>query len=113
MSLSIWISGPVDDGHINGPRVQTLWSWDPTHNLIPMWRKAGCLDALYESHGKRAGDVVEELRRGLEAMRADPEGFRALNPSNGWGDYDRVLPYLVDCVEAFTNYPNAIIGVSR
>ena len=28
-----------------------------THNLVGMWKAAGCYDALYKSEGKRARNV--------------------------------------------------------
>lgn len=32
----------------------------------------------------------------IEVFEADPDKFRALNPANGWGDYDGFLTALHD-----------------
>lgn len=62
---------------------------------------------------EKAHEVAHELRAGLEAMRADREGFKELNPANGWGTYEGALRFLEACATAFTEYPNATIEVSR
>ena len=40
------------------------------------------------------------LRRIVEALEADPERFMALNPLNGWGDYENLLVTLREMRDA-------------
>lgn len=84
-----------------------------THNIAPMWSEAGCYDALYNSAGKRAADVVGEMAAALEAMKADPDKYRAMEPVNKWGDYDGAVEWLAKAIEAFRAHPTAVIEVWR
>lgn len=99
MSLDIWIG----DGEP---------SFNYTHNVVPMWKKAGCYDALYESSGLRAKEVLLALKLGLMDMLGNPAEYTALNPENGWGDYESATHFLVSVIIAFAENPDAIIGVS-
>jgi len=83
-----------------------------THNAIPMWRKAGVYEALYNSHGRPASDIIAALRAGVEAMEGDRTGFEALNPDNGWGDYSTALNFLQEVLSAAVENPEAQIEVS-
>ena len=61
-----------------------------TYNLSPMLRAAGAKPWV-DYAGKPAREVGEEILAVLDRMAEDPEKWRAMNPSNGWGDYDRCL----------------------
>ena len=102
MSLDIWLTAV---------RPTQVFDANITHNVSAMWRKAGIHDALYESKDKTAAEVLPELRTGLMLMRDDPDGFRALNPPNGWGDYDSALKWLETLIAAFEECPDGVIGV--
>lgn len=41
----------------------------------------------------------------IVGMEADPERFRAMNPENGWGDYDSVLDVLREMRAAVPEWP--------
>jgi len=115
MSLDIWCEIPsrvcIHCGHDQG---QSGNSYNMTHNVVPMWEKAGCRDALYESEGKMVKDVLPDLERGLSAMEADPEGFKKLDSPNGWGIYWHALGFLQDVVRDFRAAPSdAVVKVSR
>jgi hypothetical protein len=58
-----------------------------THNVTPMWERAGIYDALYNSEGKSAADVLAALKAGLRDMEAKPDEYTALNASKGWGTF--------------------------
>jgi len=109
MGIAIWLTIKIETG--NEPYTATLYDDNITHNLAPMWRKAGVFDAIYNSDGKQAGCIAKKLRKGLEKMKAKPEKFRRLNPVNGWGDYDGAIEFLSDLTDACEKYPNATIGV--
>ena len=80
-------------------------SCNETHNLVPMWREAGCFDALYESQGKLASTLLPELRAGLARMEASPEDFKKLNPSNGWGNYETAVSFLKEVIDMCERAP--------
>lgn len=110
MSLDIWINAVVDTGGAE-PHKAELFSANITHNVAPMWRKAGVMEALYESDGKLAGEVLEVLRAGLADMKAKPAEYKALNPSNGWGSYARAVPWLENFIEACAAHPKGVIRI--
>ena len=45
-------------------------------------------------------------------MEADPETYRAMNPPNGWGDYEGALAYLRRLAEACATHSKCTINVS-
>lgn len=78
-----------------------------------MWRKAGVYEALYNSEGKLAGEVLADLQKGLSHMRRNRSMYEALAPENGWGDYETALNFLVIVVAACDTNPDAEIWVSK
>lgn len=82
-----------------------------THNLSPMWREAGIRDALYESNGQPARAIGPLLRIGLVKMLRNPDKYRAMNPPNGWGDYDGAIEFLTKAALACADYPDAPVRV--
>lgn len=103
MSLDIWLTKlqPVD-----------IFSANYTHNVIPMWKEAGVFEVLYESQGRKARDIVETLKKGVDHMRDNPAIFINLNPKNGWGSYETALPWLQNLVEQCLKNPDAEIHIS-
>lgn len=82
-----------------------------TSNMWPMLTRAGFdWDVI---KGKKARDCFLTIHGLIEAMESDPEGYKALNPSNGWGDYENFLWFLRDFRTALTGYPNAVFDISR
>lgn len=84
-----------------------------THNLAPMWQAAGVYDALYESDGKKAKDVIPVLEKGLAEMKARPNFFKTLDSSNGWGTYKNAVPWLERLIEEMKKYPDGKVEISR
>ena len=110
MSLDIWLEVAVDAGGEEPVWVE-LYSGNYTHNVVPMWEKAGVYDALYNSGGKLAGEIVDALERGIHHMESHPDEYKALNPENGWGSYEGALAFLREVADACKKYPRATIGV--
>jgi hypothetical protein len=98
---------------VDGQSVEVGGDFNYTHNVCPMWRKAGCYDALYMSHGKTAGEILPDLQRAIGEMRKDPVGYAALNPPNGWGDsltaFEFLCRFTADCVR----FPSAVVWVDK
>ncbi len=85
--------------------------WNYTSNCGPMWRSAGA--DLAEFHGQFAGNVLHVLDKALAEMEANPATYRAMDPENGWGSYDTLLPALRELREMFAAHPKATVRVSR
>ncbi len=45
------------------------------------------------------------LDRIIKRLEADPQRFRAMNPANGWGDYDSFLKTLTEMRNAVPEWP--------
>jgi hypothetical protein len=107
MSLDIGLE--IDTG--GSERSSVGRSFNITHNVAKMWREAGCYEALYESAGKLASEVVPILKASLETMRADPVLYRTFNPENGWGNYEGAVRWLGEVIEEFEKHPKATVWV--
>lgn len=104
MSLDIWLTAT---------QPTEVFSANYTHNVSPMWRLAGVYEALYESDGKTAAEVLPALEQGFRRMAYDPASYEALNPKNKWGDYASALVWLAELMAEFRKNPDAVIGVSK
>ena len=87
-----------------------------THNLNKMAKDAGIYMHLWrpdEIGIEYAAQLIEPLQCGLALLLSDPERFRALNPDNGWGNYDGLVDFVGSYLEACEKHPGAKIEVSR
>lgn len=91
---------------------ESIWSRDPTYNLRPMWEAAG-VPFGEGVEGKRVVEILPDLHRALRALLDEPERFRAMNPSNGWGSYDGLVEVVRSALEAAERYPNARVRTRR
>lgn len=87
------------------------WGWNYTSNCSPMWREAGA--NLADFHGKLASDCLPVLQSAIQTLRADPKRFTSMNPPNGWGSYETLLPALEELAAQFAGHPKATVQVSR
>jgi hypothetical protein len=111
MSLDVFLTGvDLADGE---DEEAILFRSNYTHNVCSMWIKAGVFEALYESQGVVASELVEILERGVAHMEANPEEYKPLNPPNGWGCYERALAFLREYMEACRAHPKARVYISR
>lgn len=85
-----------------------VYSANITHNLGKMAREAGIYDALWRSEKfQTAAELIPILRAGIATMEDEPERFKPLNASNGWGAYDQFLPWVRGVLSACIENPNA------
>ncbi|PFG17235.1 hypothetical protein ATK74_1798 [Propionicimonas paludicola] len=75
-----------------------------TYNLSPMLKAAGFC-GWGDLVGMKARDAGAHVLKVLDGMSTDPAHWRAMNPPNGWGDYDRCLQgrmreWAKQCLEA-------------
>jgi hypothetical protein len=107
--VSYHIGLTIDTG---GPEPASLDAdWNYTSNCGPMWRAAGA--DLAEFHGKTAGECLPVLEAGIAELRANPAKYIAMNPENGWGSYDSLLPRLDELAAYFRRHLKATVVVSR
>jgi hypothetical protein len=93
-----------------------VFSCNITHNLTTMAAAAGVYQACWrpdELKVEQAQHLIPLLEDGLQTLKADPERFKALNPANGWGDYEGLVAFVTEYLQACRDYPDARIEVSR
>lgn len=125
MSLDVYLHTGTDrvapcehcngTGTINHGR-ECVFEANITHNLNRMATAAGIYEACWrpdELGITKAGQLVPLLRAGLERLRADPQRFKQLNPSNGWGKYDGFVLWVEKYLQACEDNPEADVEVSR
>ena len=118
MSYDIWLESGAEDADMDCPG-------NYTYNVDPMFALALDGDAeqgvqnggevvfhrkdpaLRRFVGERAGDCYVALCDAVEHMEDHPTTYRALNPENGWGDYEGALTYLRDFRDACLRFPDA------
>lgn len=110
--MDFYLFADVDLGGKEPHELKLYWS-NATHNLSPMWHKAGIYDALYDSKDKEAGTIIPALRTGLKEMIIHRKEYEKLNPPNGWGDYNGALEFLAGVLDACENTPKARIWISK
>jgi len=87
-----------------------------THNLGRMASQAGIYEHLWrpeELSITTANELISPLEKGLRQLKEDPEHFKKNNPENGWGDYQGLLDFVEEYLEACKLYPDASVEVSR
>lgn len=94
----------------------TVYSANITHNLGRMASEAGIYEVLWrpeEIGVERAGQLVGRLAAGLALLEQDPERFKALNPENGWGDYEGLVDFTRRYLAACEQWRDAKVKVWR
>ena len=81
-----------------------------TYNTSPMFFK-GAQKSLNDLNGMKAKDAYPILLKGFEYMRDHPAEMEALNPDNGWGNYEGFLQFIGSITVACKNNPEAILDV--
>lgn len=119
MSWDIYLEAPLEPrtcGHCDGTgktqERDQFFESNYTSNMWGMLKRAEFdWDLINGKTGEYALPLVQEL---IVKMKANPKEYRALNPSNGWGDYDSFLKeFLEPIAESCRDHPDAIIRVSR
>ncbi len=94
------------------------WDWDGmTYNLTPMFAEAGFYELLFRGLNGRGklvttDELLPVVCAGYADMVASPQKYRAMNPPNGWGDYEGALKFTQQLRDACERYPGAIVEVS-
>lgn len=107
MSLDVWLTAVIES---------TVFDANITHNLGEMASEAGIYKCLWrpdEIGISKANQLIEPLRNGLKLLKDNPEKFKALNPPNGWGNYERFVSFVSEYLAACEKFPEANICISR
>lgn len=87
-----------------------------THNLNRMADAAGIYDCVWrpEEHGiTHAKQLIEPLTAGLAMLKQNPVIFAEYNPKNGWGDYDGLVRWVSEYLNACVENPDAMVRARR
>lgn len=93
-----------------------VYSNNITHNLNTMAEAAGIYQQLWrpdEIGITKAFELIDPLTVGLDKLRSEPDKFKAFNPPNGWGDYEGLVEFVANYLNACQEYPDAEVRVSR
>lgn len=83
-----------------------------TWNVYPMFKAAlGDEGFCNDWDGLRAEIAADRCERTLAAFDADPDRFRALNPENGWGNYEGARAFIQAIGDACAKAPLATLRV--
>ena len=112
MSLDLSLYTNVDLGGKEPYRVDVA-QYNITHNLGKMAEDANLYKWLWRGNENGitlAGHLIAPLEAGLGVLRADPERFKALNSSNGWGNYGNLVTFTTLVLTACKAHPLAKVG---
>lgn len=106
MSYDIYLE--IDTG--GAEPVEVFW-WNYTSNCGRMLRAAGA--DLAEFHDKPATECSPILRAAIAELEANPAKYKEMDPPNGWGSYDTLIPALAQLAEAMEQNSKTMVRVSR
>jgi len=92
-----------------------VYSANITHNLGSMAALAGIYTCLWrpeEINITKAKQLIQPLKEGLNLLKAVPEKFKACNPKNGWGNYEGLVKFVENYLNACIEYPDATVSAS-
>ena len=93
-----------------------VWHGNITHNLNIMAGQADLYQYLWrpdEIGVTEARELIDPLREGLLRLIKRPDYFKQWNPENGWGDYEGLVQFVRDYLEACECWPEAKVRVWR
>ena len=84
--------------------------WNYTSNMSAVWRAAGA--DLAEFHGKFASECVPVLRAAIADIEENWARYTKMDPPNGWGSVETLLPALQHLLQNFEARPSGVVNVS-
>lgn len=104
------------DVRLTALREVEVFTANITHNLVKMAQEAGIYEYLWrpdECGIQTAQELIHPLSEGLKLLQADPVRFKAFDSPNGWGTYERFVPWLQRYLAACIANPDASVSASR
>ncbi len=84
-----------------------------TYNCSKMFQEANELKlSLSDLNNGCSGEVIPVLEEVISNMRKDKEKYEAMNPPNGWGDYECFLKFLENILGEFKKNDLCRLSVS-
>jgi len=104
MSYDIDLINPADSSH----RYEV---GNYTSNVSQMWshafQQSGAeSELLSDLDGKLGKEAAPELAKALGHMAQHPEQYEPMEPSNGWGDYEGALVFMVRFLQQCRYHPD-------
>ena len=81
-----------------------------TYNVSPMF-SAVIGTGLDDLDGIRASEMADKCTAILDAFNREPAKFKAMNPTNGWGDFEGARNFIQTILDACRAAPNATLRV--
>lgn len=107
MSYDGWLQ--IDTG--GGEMVDVVELGNYTSNCAPMWghalEMAGEDIRLSDTEGRTGAEVLPLLTKAVQHMTDNPDVYKAMNPTNGWGDYESATEYLRNIAQECGRHPKA------
>ncbi len=116
MGLSIYLINKgqltFDGGETFEDYQENVFDSGITHNLSSMADACGLYDILWDPDRINiinAQGAIGILEKGLNELESNPEKYRLLNPTNGWGVYEDLVSFTKEFLFSCRKNPNAII----
>lgn len=101
---------------LHAVRKTEVFECNMTHNLGAMAQFAGVYQHLWrpeELNITHAKELIEPLEKGLKKLLNNPDSAKEHNPPNGWGDYNCLVEFIEQYLEACKENPDAELSISR
>jgi len=113
MSLDFELYVEVDTGDTEFYSID-LFQKNITHNLNKMAKEADLYKWLWGlDNNICAGALIKPLAEGLYKLKSDPDRFKKLEPSNGWGTYEGFYASVSQIYDACLKHPKALIKIYK
>lgn len=83
-----------------------------TYNVSPMFREAFGGDGINQLDSTTGAECAELLRHAILKMSSDRARYEAMNPPNGWGNYEGALDLLVRLLRWCVKHPKATMRIT-
>lgn len=83
-----------------------------TYNVSPMYYDAIGEHGLRGLHGMTGEEAADALLSAELRLSDDPEKYKAMNPPNGWGDYEGAKNFLHRIRMMCEAHPKALLVIS-
>lgn len=78
-----------------------------TWNVAPMWYEIyPNQEHMVDVDGLTGKESLPLLECALDMLERNPKKFIAMNPSNGWGDYEGFMAYIKKLIEMANENPD-------